>query len=116
MSKRSSWAIPIANEMGYFPTFKQGKEIEARACHLYAEHFAPNPPPRGGCDEGVFQSTARKAIDEMMGGERPPSPLMKAVGDELSVRVIAAAHEAGVTPDAFIISAIERKISERGAE
>jgi hypothetical protein len=59
------WIIPIANEMGFFPTDKQATEINCRAAALYLEYFGGNAP-RGHVVHSVHDRTLREAICAVM--------------------------------------------------
>ncbi len=69
MSKRLHWIIPTANELGYFPTTAQAKEISARAAYLYGVHFDGNPP-KGPVVQNVFDRFLRQAMEEIMTGSK----------------------------------------------
>lgn len=71
MAKRTHPIIPIANEMGYFPTAKQATEINCRAAWLYASHWEGSPP-RGKPDEEIYQRTLKQAMEEVMSGKLKP--------------------------------------------
>lgn len=80
MAKPLHWIIPIANELGYFPTAKQATEINCRAGELYAAHFNGRPP-RGPMVKDAAEQTLRKAIDDVMSRSaktrRPGRPAAK---------------------------------------
>jgi hypothetical protein len=63
--RRLNWVIPIANELGYFPTEKQATEINCRAATLYAAHFGGRPP-RGRVDDAIHDKTLQEAIEAIM--------------------------------------------------
>lgn len=62
--------IECANEMGYFPTAKQAKEISSRSAEEYAAIFNGDPP-KGRVREAVFEVATERAIVNVMENRKP---------------------------------------------
>jgi hypothetical protein len=109
-AKKTHWAIPVANELGYFPTERQATEINCRAATLYAEHFG-GKPPRGRVVDDVANRTMRIAIEEVMSAKVAKRKGRAAVDPRWKEIVVAATvrTESGgqgvLVPGPFILTA-----------
>ncbi len=84
------WVISEANEMGYFPTRAQAKQISLVSVEEYTEHFGGKPPKERMREDILRQSTTR-AIVRVMEGKNNPKTVIEGLSDAVLIDRVGAA-------------------------